>query len=107
MENISATELATWLADSGRPAPVLLDVRELSEYHICHLSGVLHIPMQDIPAQLQQFDPDETVVCICHHGMRSRQVAFFLESQGVSHVYNLTGGVHAWAQLVDPSMATY
>ncbi|MGC8165165.1 rhodanese-like domain-containing protein [Salmonella enterica] len=47
------------------------------------------------------------MVCICHHGGRSMQVAAFLERQGFTKVINLSGGVHAWAAQVDPSMPTY
>ena len=107
MENISPPELAAWLSEPGRPAPVLLDVRELVEYQHCRINGSLHIPMHDVPSRLDELNPDALVVCICHHGGRSRQVAHFLESRGFSHLYNLTGGVHGWAQSVDPDMPTY
>jgi rhodanese-related sulfurtransferase len=46
-------------------------------------------------------------VCICHHGGRSAQVAYWLARQGFAEVYNLTGGVDAWARQVDRGMATY
>ena len=44
---------------------------------------------------------------ICHHGIRSRQVAIYLESRGFRNVINLVGGVEAWAREIDPQMATY
>jgi rhodanese-related sulfurtransferase len=47
------------------------------------------------------------VICICHHGSRSMQVANFLEQQGFTEVTNLTGGMHAWAVQVDPAVPTY
>ena len=65
------------------------------------------MPMNTIPGQLDQLDRDAPIVCICHHGARSLRVAHFLEANGFSRVTNLTGGVHAWAQLVDPAMPTY
>ncbi len=107
MEHISAPELAAWLADATRAAPLLLDVREVPEYQICHIPGSMHIPMHEIPGRLAELDEEAVLVCICHHGMRSRQVAQFLEHQGYTHVMNLTGGVHAWAVQLDPDMATY
>ena len=107
MQQLSALEVANWIADPARPAPVLLDVREPWELEKCAIGGVLPIPMNSIPARMQELDPDVPVVCICHHGARSLQVAAFLERQGFTDVTNLTGGVHAWAQQVDPAMATY
>ncbi|MFP5406590.1 MAG: rhodanese-like domain-containing protein, partial [Gammaproteobacteria bacterium] len=54
-----------------------------------------------------QVDPQRPVVCLCHHGMRSMQVASFLAGNGIRDVYNLSGGIDAWAREVDPSCATY
>jgi rhodanese-related sulfurtransferase len=107
MQHISASELAAWLADKAKNPPVLLDVREPWEYETCHIPGVLLMPMQSVPARLAELASDSTIVCICHHGGRSMQVANFLESRGYGDVFNMSGGVHAWAQQVDPSMPTY
>ena len=96
-----------WLADSSRPQPVLLDVREAWEYETCHLQGSLLIPMSSIPARQEELDPEQAIVCICHHGARSMQVGAFLERAGFEQVVNLTGGIHAWAMQIDSSMATY
>jgi rhodanese-related sulfurtransferase len=63
--------------------------------------------MRAIPARTPELDPDAETVVICHHGGRSMQVAMFLERTGFGRVYNLAGGVDAWARQVDPSMATY
>jgi rhodanese-related sulfurtransferase len=107
MRHLTAPELAQWLADAGRPQPLLLDVREPWEFQTCHIAGAQPMPMREVPARLAQLDADAPVVCICHHGARSMQVAAFLEHQGFSDVINLTGGVHAWALQVDPNMPTY
>ncbi|MBK4733352.1 rhodanese-like domain-containing protein [Noviherbaspirillum pedocola] len=107
MRHLSAPELAQWLADAGRPQPLLLDVREPWEYTTCHIDGAQTMPMREVPARLNELDADAPVVCICHHGARSMQVAAFLEHHGFSDVTNLTGGVHAWALQVDPNMPTY
>lgn len=107
MQQLSAPQLADWLADPARPTPVLLDVREPWEFQTCHIEGALPIPMNVIPARQQELEPDAPVVCICHHGARSMQVAAFLEQNGFTQVANLTGGVHAWALQVDRSMPTY
>lgn len=107
MQTVTAPELAQWVADSTRTAPLLLDVREPAEYQICHLDNAMLIPMNTIPARLAELDPDAEIVCICHHGGRSMQVANYLERNGFTKVINLTGGVHAWSQQVDPGMPTY
>jgi rhodanese-related sulfurtransferase len=107
MQHMTAPELAALLADASGPAPILLDVREPWEYQTCRIEGAVLMPMNTVPAHLEQIDRDTPVVCICHHGARSLRVAQFLENNGFAEVINLTGGVHAWAQQVDPSMPTY
>ncbi|MGV3742298.1 MAG: rhodanese-like domain-containing protein [Burkholderiaceae bacterium] len=107
MQHLTAPQLAEWLQDESRVKPVLLDVREPWEFQTCHIAGALPMPMQTVPARQEELDPDAPIVCICHHGMRSMQVAAFLERAGFTRVTNLTGGVHAWAQQVDSSMPTY
>lgn len=107
MQTISAPDLAAWLADGARDKPMLLDVREPNEFDYCRIPGAVLMPMQSIPGRLNELDEDAEIVCICHHGMRSMQVASFLERQGFQKVINLTGGVHAWAQQVDPNMPVY
>lgn len=107
MELITAPELAAWIADPERPDPVLLDVREPWEYETCHLVSAQLMPMNSIPSRFTELDEEQVVVCICHHGARSMQVASFLERQGFTKVHNLTGGIHAWATQVDPTMPTY
>jgi rhodanese-related sulfurtransferase len=107
MKHLSAPELAQRLADTNRPAPVLLDVREPWEYQTCHLQDALLMPMNTVPARQQELEPDAEIVCICHHGARSMAVAAFLERQGFTDVINLDGGMHAWATQVDPKMPTY
>jgi rhodanese-related sulfurtransferase len=107
MQQLTAPQVAEWIADPTRPAPVLLDVREPWEFQTCHIEGARLMPMNTVPAHQQELDPEQPVVCICHHGARSMQVAAFLERQGFGNVTNLTGGMHAWALQVDSSMPTY
>jgi len=85
----------------------LLDVREPWEFQTCHLEGSLLIPMGRIPAGRDELDPDRETVVICHHGIRSRQIAYYLERAGFTNVVNLTGGLDAWARDVDPEMPVY
>lgn len=106
MNTLTPRELADWLADDSRPAPQLLDVREPWEHQICRLPGAQLVPMREVPQRADELEPDRPVVCICHHGARSAQVALFLERHGLT-TYNLTGGLDAWARQVEPAMPTY
>ncbi len=63
--------------------------------------------MQALTARLPDLKPERPVVCICHHGGRSAHVAMFLARHGYESVFNLTGGVDAWARQVDTAMPTY
>ena len=107
MNHLTAPELAAWLCDPARPPPLLLDVRENWEFATCKIDGASQIPMNTIPARLHELDEDAEIVCICHHGVRSMSVAAFLERNGFGKLFNLTGGIHAWAVQVDPAMPTY
>lgn len=107
MKTISAPTLARWLHDPEAPKPFMLDVREPWEYQVCHIDGSTLLPMASLPARLEEIDPHSPLVCICHHGARSARVAMWLSRQGFADVYNLSGGVDAWAKQVDPKMPTY
>lgn len=85
----------------------LLDVREPFEYQIASLPNSVLIPMNQIPARLAELDKDQQIVVICHHGVRSQQVAYYLEQQDFEYIFNLTGGIDAWARSCDPEMALY
>ena len=107
IDQIKAADLAAWLQDETRPKPFLLDVREPWEFAHCAIEGAISMPMGGVPGSVNELDAERDVVCICHHGMRSQQVAMFLASQGFERVFNLSGGVHAWAEQVDTKMPTY
>lgn len=107
IKQISPAELAAWLADKSREAPLLLDVREPWEHEKARITGSRLLPMGQIQARLAEVDDEREVVAICHHGGRSLQVAAFLEKNGFSRVHNLTGGIDAWSRTVDASVPTY
>lgn len=107
MQQIEPTQLAHWLADKGRQPPVLLDVREDWEVQTCRLAESMHIPLRSIPQRWSELNPEAKIVCICHHGMRSAHAAMFLARQGFAQLYNLNGGIDAWARQVDPAMPVY
>ena len=71
------------------------------------LEGALHIRMQEIPQRLDELDKNQTILCMCHSGGRSAQVAQFLTEQGFDKVFNVTGGIDAWALDINPQIPRY
>ncbi|MDX5346441.1 MAG: rhodanese [Hymenobacteraceae bacterium] len=105
LNEISATQLKAKL-DHNEDVQ-LVDVREDMEFEYCNLGGD-HIPLGELPKQVDKISRDKQVVMICHHGFRSAQaIQFLTQRYGYTNLYNLKGGIHAWAQEVDPSMPTY
>jgi rhodanese-related sulfurtransferase len=107
VDQITPQQLQQRLSDAAARKPLLLDVREPWEFQICHLPDSLPMPMRTIPARLAELDPQADTVVICHHGGRSMQAALFLERAGFARLYNLTGGLDAWARTVEVSMPVY
>lgn len=87
--------------------PLLLDVREVWEFELCSIAGSRLIPMGQIPQQIEVLNPEQEIIVICHHGVRSMHVADFLERAGFAQVVNLDGGIDAWAREIDLTMALY
>lgn len=85
-----------------------IDVREPWEFETARIEGSVLMPMGDVPARAhQELDPDERLVVLCHHGMRSLNVTVWLRNQGFENVQSLRGGIEAWASQVDPSVGRY
>jgi len=93
--------------DKGTNDFVLIDVREPWELNVCSIPGATSIPMRAIPARYPELSKEAELVLMCHHGVRSQQVAYFLERQGFAKLNNLAGGIAAWARDIDPKMPTY
>ena len=102
---ISVAELQT--KKKAGESFLLIDVREPWEYDLCRIAGAKLIPMGTIPANLQQLDGDEQVICYCHHGQRSLEVAAWLRAQGVEQAQSLAGGIERWSLEIDPSVPRY
>lgn len=89
---------------------VLLDVREPEEFAVAHLENSVLIPMQSIPPQLQRLEQmadENTLLVLCHHGVRSLQVVAWLRAQGIENCYSVTGGIDRWSRELDPSVPRY
>jgi adenylyltransferase/sulfurtransferase len=84
----------------------VLDVREPHEYQICNLNGYL-IPLNDLPKRVHELDSSREIIAHCRSGMRSAKAVEFLRQAGFTKVKNLTGGILAWAEKIDPKMPKY
>ncbi|GAB3999601.1 adenylyltransferase/sulfurtransferase MoeZ [Spirosoma daeguense] len=105
-QKMSVQELANRLAI--KEDIFLLDVRERPEYDLCHLDDAVLIPVGMIPNNQKRIPTDRPVVIYCHHGIRSANVVQYLYTQGsFTNLYNLEGGIHAWAREIEPEMAVY
>ena len=98
-------QLVQWNRE-GRPY-ALVDVREDDEVRYVAIPGALHVPMAQIPERAEELPKDRPLVVMCHVGGRSARVAYFLAQRGFEDVYNLEGGIDAWAADVDPSLPRY
>ncbi len=102
--DISAKELAKKL---NRDQLFLLDVREPEEYQICFIPGATLIPLKQLPERLTEIDGSSQIVAYCRTGKRSAQAVELLHKAGYTSAKNLAGGIHAWADEVDPSVPKY
>ena len=106
IQQMTVTELQQRLQEPARDF-VIIDVREPWEAEVCALPGADLIPMGQIPGRVDEIDREQDVIVVCHHGIRSQQVAYYLQNAGFEKLFNLRGGIDAWAREIDPSMATY
>jgi rhodanese-related sulfurtransferase len=102
---ISAAEAAALLKENRAR---LIDVREPWEFATAHVEGSVPLSMSEIPTRAaQELNPDERLVVLCHHGVRSLNVTAWLRGQGYGKAQSVRGGIDAWSVEVDPSVARY
>jgi rhodanese-related sulfurtransferase len=86
----------------------LLDVREPWEFETARITSAKLMPMGDVPSRAhQELDPDEDIVVLCHHGVRSMNVTVWLRQQGFEKAQSMRGGIDAWSRGVDPKVPMY
>ena len=103
---IPAIELKTKLDAKERLA--VLDVREPWEYAAARIEGSTHIPMGEVPSRARrELDPQEHVVVVCHHGVRSLKVTNWLRQQGFEKAQSLRGGIDEWSRTIDSKVPLY
>lgn len=88
---------------------VLLDCREQHEYDHCQIESSVLIPMNQIPERIAELEDyrQQRIVVHCHLGGRSLKVAHWLREQGFETAQNMTGGIEAWSQEIDPQVPRY
>jgi rhodanese-related sulfurtransferase len=84
----------------------LLDVRDESEFETSNIGGQL-IPLPELSKRMNELDANRTIVTVCKMGSRSAKAAQVLHNAGFNHVWNLTGGIHAWSDRVDHRVRKY
>ena len=109
---VRPADLPAWLdAARAHGEPVVLDVREPHELQMARVAEhgfqLRTIPMGVVPPRLSELNPEQPIACLCHLGVRSMQVAYFLENRGFRHVANIAGGIDAWSAEADPSVPRY
>lgn len=112
---IRPAAFSAWLNSQVDATPLVLDVREPWEVSTASIQrladapsfDVLFMPMQSIPQRLHELPQDRGIACLCHHGIRSQQVAAFLLNRGFENVVNISGGIEAWSQELDASVVSY
>ncbi len=86
---------------------LILDVREPAEWQISAIAGSLRIPKDQVLHHLDQIPQDRDVVVHCRSGVRSADVIRRLQERGYTRLYNMAGGINAWARQVDPALPVY
>jgi rhodanese-related sulfurtransferase len=105
---IEPASLAVLFKNKATAPFLLLDVREAWEFDLAHLEGSLAMPMGDVPSRANtELDPDQHIITICHHGVRSLNVAVWLRNQGFENTQSLAGGIDAWSREIDPKISRY
>ena len=84
----------------------LIDIREAYEKEICNIGGEL-IPMGDVMGSLEKISKNKPVVLHCRSGKRSAAMVMHLGTMGFDNLYNLKGGILAWADEIDSSIPKY
>jgi len=104
---ITPSEVSLELAKPAASGLILLDVREPWEFATAKIAGSVLMPMGEVPARIQELDPEAHIVTVCHAGVRSMNVAVWLRNQGLERVQSLRGGIDAWSREIDPSVPRY
>ncbi|KAJ7558213.1 hypothetical protein O6H91_04G028700 [Diphasiastrum complanatum] len=112
LKGIQPEELHILMQDlCFREEAQLIDVREPDEISIAAIGGFKPYPLSQFgqwaPTITEDLEPAKDTYLLCHHGVRSMQAAMWLKSQGFKRLFNVVGGIHAYATRVDESITKY
>lgn len=114
IEQITPQHTTDWVNQhlSKNQQPLIIDVREPWEWAVASIQPpagceLLPLSMGQIPAGLNQLDPDRPTALLCHHGVRSQNVANFLHANGFTVLANISGGIDAWSLSADSAVPQY
>jgi len=105
MIEMTAPETKQYISENQ--AVILIDVRESWECNTAFIEGSIHIPISEIQNKMHDYNEEQVIIFVCHHGVRSRMVGVYFEQNGYTNIINLRGGIDSWAKTVDNEMATY
>ena len=105
MKELSANELKDLM--STMKDLVLIDVREDWEVKVANIDNSLHIPISDVQHRMDDFEANQPLAFICHHGIRSRMVGNYFEENSFTNIFNLKNGIDGWSKEVDKNVPTY
>lgn len=105
---VTPRDVAAWLALPADQRPRLIDCREQEEWDLVKIDGAELIPLGETPSRLEDLSASpHGLVIYCHHGVRSMRVTQFLRGHGLENTFSMAGGIHAWANDIEPHMARY
>ena len=106
---IDPTSLNSWLNDSTRKNPVLIDCREVEEHAICKIENSELIPLNELAASIENTDyhSNDDIVVYCHHGIRSLHAVQYMRAKGFNKTLSLSGGIERWASEIDQTILRY
>ncbi|HEV8361251.1 MAG TPA: molybdopterin-synthase adenylyltransferase MoeB [Candidatus Thermoplasmatota archaeon] len=108
VQRVGSFEIAPFEAQARiAQGAMLVDVREPGEWDIAHIEGATLIPLRTLPDRAKDLPQNRDIIVHCHSGARSAQAVQFLRRMGFQRVWNMTGGIDAWSQLIDPSVPQY
>lgn len=85
----------------------LIDVREPWEHEMASIEQARLLPLTRFQEWIDDLKPDQEIIVMCHHGIRSANVCLFLARQGFEKVFNLEGGIDLWSKEVDSKIPRY
>ncbi len=101
IKEVEAADLAEWIAEAAQDFEII-DVREINEINAGTVPGARPMPLASIPLRMEELSKDRKLVLLCRSGARSGQACAYLQQQGFDNVYNLRGGMFAWAGTGQP-----